>query len=405
MMLILIPLVFWTAFRDTERGIYVFFAWCWMDGTIRGLFDSNLVAILSRDIVLFLVAIGWGLQRQRTLKQDPLRIPPGVLVVVMFVVTCLLQVFNPGSAGLLPTLAGLKAHLAPLCLLFIGYDVFRRREQIRAFFLFVTLATLVISLVSLVQYQQGPAWTYAHYPGTKNVISQNISSDENADNIVNSSFKPPGTTTFGGGTNAYVSFTVPMTFALLLLGGKLRFGIGARVVFATILFVFAIALFVNGVRAGLVTSVACVLVATGLAGGRQRAKALVATGICLILGFGAFALSQNVTHGHSAERYGTTFANPVDALHEDRQTLFDQFPDLISQVPFGNGLGKVTPNSGLLLTGTNTGNVMLGQTYFSEFLSGFDDHRDRHCGCCAGCRHGMPVACSRVRGASFCPRQ
>ena len=98
-LLMFIPLLLWSALRDTEMALYVFFAWCWMDGTIRGIFGSNLIAILSRDIVLFLIAIAWGLQRRRTFLENPLRTPPGTLIVALFVMTCLVEIANPASAG------------------------------------------------------------------------------------------------------------------------------------------------------------------------------------------------------------------------------------------------------------------------------------------------------------------
>ena len=131
-LLVFVPLVVWSAFADTEKAVYVLCAWCWMDGTIRGLFGGSGVAVLGRDIVLLLVVLGWALHRIRTRVEDPLRLPPGLVLVALFVLNVLLQVANPESFGLLCSLAGLKQHLSPLPLLLLGYDVFRRREQVRA---------------------------------------------------------------------------------------------------------------------------------------------------------------------------------------------------------------------------------------------------------------------------------
>ena len=345
-LLLFIPLVVWSAFADTERAIYVLCAWCWMDGTIRGLFGSGAFWILARDAVLLLIIIGWGVQRLRTRAKNPLRFPPGTLIVSLFVLNCLLQIANPNSLGILSSLIGLKMHLTPIPLLFIGYDVFRRREQVRVFFLFLTLATLVIAAVSVVQYLHGPGWTYAHFPGSKSVISQNITDLATATHNQNLGFKPPGTTTFGGGVNAFISFAVPMAFALLLLGHKLRFSARAKLGFVGMLFALTIALFLNGVRSTLVSSVASLLICSVLMGGRQMLRTLGAAGACLVLGLAAWTYSQGLSSGHVATRFGSTFSNPIDALHQDRQTFFEQVSDLAVQVPMGNGLGKLGAGAG-----------------------------------------------------------
>ena len=166
-LLALAPLVLWYAFVDTERAIYVYIAWCWMDGTIRGVFDSNPVAIVARDIVMGVIVVGWAAQRLGTLSTDRWRPPPGTLLVVLFIINAVLQLFNPFSLGLIQSLGGLKVHLAPLPLFFIAYDVIRRRGQIRSLFLFLTLATVVISLVSILQYEQGRAGLLPIFPEQK----------------------------------------------------------------------------------------------------------------------------------------------------------------------------------------------------------------------------------------------
>lgn len=366
-LLLFVPLVFWAAFADTERALYVYCAWCWMDGTIRGLFGHSAVSVLARDILLLIVLIGWGVQRLRTQGANPLRVPPGTVMVILFAANCLLQIANPNSLGLLSSLAGLKMHLTPIPLLFIGYDVFRRREQVRAFYLFLTLATLVIAAVSIAQYLHGPGWTYAHFPGSEDVISQDVSGGLTGSQAQNVRFKPPGTTTFGGGTNAFIGFVLPMTFTLLLLNRKLRFGPWTKAVFAGILFVFTVAMFLNGVRSGLVSGVACLLACSLLAGGRQRIRTLALVAVCLVLGFGAWNYSQSLSDGHVADRFGSTLANPVEAMHQDRATFFDQAADLATAVPLGDGMGKIGAGAGQFGTDPEGD---FAPTYFSEAYLG-----------------------------------
>ena len=348
-LLALVPLLLWAAFQDTEKALYVYLAWCWMDGTIRGLFDASLVATVARDLILLTILLGWGARRLLTRDRDPLRAPPGTLLVVLFVINCLLQVANPNSLGLLSDIAGFKIHLAFLPLLFIGYDVFRRGAQVRNLFLFLTLATMVIGVVSVVQYQHGPAWTYGHFPGSQAIISQNISiTDQESDNQVGG-FKPPGTTTFGGGTGEFIGLVAPLTFTLLLLSRD-RLSTPARVGMIAILFAFIVMIFLNGVRSALVEAIVGVTLCGLAVGGRSALRVLLVGAVCAALGLGAWSYSLSLSNGHTGDRFATTFADPNRALHDDRQTFFDQFSYLISHAPLGIGLGRTGAAGGQFAT-------------------------------------------------------
>ncbi len=349
-MLVLVPLVAWTAFHDTERALYVYCAWCWTDGTIRGLFQGNQALTVARDVVMLVILVGWLMQRILRRSGDPLPRPPGRVLVSLFILNCLIQMANPYGLGLMSSLAGLKMHLSPLPLYLLGYDVFRRRGQVYSFFVFLTLLTAVAGLVSIVQYQQGPVWTYAHFPGSKEVISQNFATSQESQGASQSSgFKPPGTTTFGGGTGVYIGFVVPlaMTLLLLRLGRQRALGRGLLI---GIIFVFVVGLFLNGVRSALVEAISGAVLTGVLVGGWLRVRALTALLVCFVLGLGAWTLSQNLSGGSALERFASTFSDPVGALHQDRVTFFDQFGDIIFRAPLGVGMGRVGAAAGQFAT-------------------------------------------------------
>jgi hypothetical protein len=340
-LLALVPLILWTAFADTEKAFYVYFTWLWMDGTIRGLFDSNPLTVLARDIIIFTILLGWGVRRLQTRERDPIRVPPGTVLVILFMIDCLLQVANPDSLGLLTCIGGFKMHLGYLPLLFIGYDVFRRREQIRPLLLFLTLATLIIGMVSVVQYQRGPAWTYAHFPGSKQVISQNLNDIQaTSDNQV-TTFKPPGTTTFGGGVGEFIGTILPLTFALVLLSKSRRFSPTQRLALGGCIFAFIVMLFFNSVRSALVDAVIGCVFCGIFAGGKIAGRATLAGIFCLLIGIIGFNYANSTSNGHATARFATTFSDPNQALHADRKTFFDQFGYLVTNAPFGVGIGRV----------------------------------------------------------------
>lgn len=366
-LVVLVPLLLWTAFTNTEKALYVYIAWCWMDGTIRGVFDHNSVSVVARDILLILVVLGWGLQRLRTRETDPLRVPPATLLIVLFVGNCLIQVLNPFSLGLVQSLAGLKVHLVPLALYFVSYDIFRRRAQVRSLFVFLTLATVVIAGVSVVQYVNGRDWTHAHFPGSAKAISQNFNpKDTELYKNKDTFFKPPGTTGFGGGTGGFVGLILPLAFALALLHKDLRLAFVWRTALGGILFCFVVAIFLNGVRSALLTSAACVTLCGFLCGGRLRVRALAAVAACLALGVLAFSYSRGVSGGGVQDRFNDTLADPIATLQGNRKTFFDEFTTLITRPPIGVGLGRTGGAAGHLGTKDDVGFTVFSESYFAN---------------------------------------
>lgn len=367
-LLVLVPLVAYTAFRDTERALYVYFAWCWFDGTIRGVFHTDTISIIARDIVLGVITVGWGLQRLQNRHRDRLRWPPGIALVVLFIVNCLLQVFNPYAAGPVQSIGGLKMHLSAIPLLFLGYDVIRRPAQIRSMFLFLTLITLVVGLTSYVQYVQGPTWTWAHFPGTKEVNGTNLSMANIAGlQGMAVTFKPPGTTSGGGGAGAYIGIIFPLTFTLPLLSGSLKFSKVSRGALLGVLMAFIIILFINAVRSALVTGFCGIALCALLIDGKLRLRILAAIGVCLVLGAIGYGFSSGVSQGGVTDRFATTFANPVDALHQDRRTFFDDAVFIFVNSPMGVGLGRVGGAAGRLGSGSGADP---GFSVFSEAYLG-----------------------------------
>jgi len=370
-LLVLVPTLLWAAFRDTERAIYVYFAWCWLDGTIRGLLHSDPISIVARDLVLAVIVVGWGAQRLQNRHADPIRVPPGTLLVALFTINCLLQVFNPFAVGIVQSIGGLKLHLSAIPLLFLGYDVIRRPSQVRSLFLFLTLLTLIMGCVSYVQYAHGPDWTWAHFPGSKDAISSNLSSAHpNEVRGMTAAFKPPGTSTGGGAAGAFIGIIFPLTFVLPLLPGSLRFSGKARTALVAVLLIFIVFIFINAVRSALVIALCGILLCGLLAGGKLRVRLLTAIAVCVALGGIAFTVSQGVSQGGVTSRFASTFSDPVDALHKDRRTFFDDAAFIVTHSPTGVGLGRVGAAGGRLGggAGSDPGFVVFSEAYLGSIM-------------------------------------
>jgi hypothetical protein len=366
--LALVPLILYSAFRDTELAIYSYISWCWMDGTIRGLLGGGMVTSLGRDIVLFLVVIGWAVQRLGSRRADPIRVPPATLLIVLFMVNCLIQIANPFSLGLISTLSGLKVQLAAIPLYFIAYDVFRRRDQVRSLAVFLTLATLAISTVALVQYSHGEAWTYEHYPGTKDIILTGMRADGmNIADADKSLFRPPGTTLIGGATGVFITLVMPLTFALLLARERFRLTMRQRAVLAVIFFVFIVTVLLGGLRIGIVQGVEGIAFCALLCGGQIRSRAMFAAMALVCLALVGYALTASLSEGALANRYASLFADPVEALQQDRQTFLEQLPDLAVSSPLGVGLGRTGAAAGYFgVQSYDIGFVAFSESYLGD---------------------------------------
>ena len=198
------------------------------------------------------------------------------------------------------------------------------------------------------------------------MISLGVNASAGSHLTSDDTFKPPGTTTFGGGTAAFAGFVFPVAFVLMLLSRGRRFPPRMRGLFGVVLFCFIMTFFVNGLRSALVEAILCVAACSMFVEGRTRTCVLVGIGFCLALGMMGWGTSQAITHGGSSDRFGSLLANPREALHDDRQTFFDQFGEIVTRAPMGVGLGR---------TGTVAGHFGMtskdiGFTAFSEAYLG-----------------------------------
>lgn len=129
---------------------------------------------------------------------------------------------------------------------------------------------------------------------------------------------------------------------------------------------FVVIILINSVRSSLVVAVSGVAVSVTLIGPRLRERIKMALLACLVLGLVAFAFSQSLSQGGVTDRYASTLSDPANALHQDRQTFFDNGFDIIRLAPMGVGLGRVGAAAGRL----GGSDKSLGFTPFSEAYLG-----------------------------------
>ena len=367
--LTLIPLLFFNAFKDPERAFYVYVAWCWMDGTLRGLTGGNSLMAVGRDLVLALIISAWIVMRMRTRYDDPIRIPPAAGPLALFSVLCVLQIANPHAISLMNSLAALKTHLSTIPLYFFAYDVFRRRGQVHSLVLFLVLATAVIGSVSMLQYVMGREWTFVHYPGTDKILdtAYNFASESDAETM--NLFKPPGTVYYGGATGVFLALMAPLLCSLILMQQLYKKNRARIVGYSVMGFGFIIGIFINGLRIAVAQAIIGLVFLAFVCGGALRKQATIAVVACVMAAVVAFSIAATISGGALTTRFGSFFNNPVDALHQDRSTFFEQMVDLAVNSPVGVGLGRNGPAS--QFTPKDSDVEDLGFGAYSESYLGF----------------------------------
>jgi hypothetical protein len=332
------------AFSNTERALYIYLAWCWLDGTIRGFSGMPGIAV-ARDIILAIIVIGWLMQRLGNRSEDPIKVPNVTVFVVLFIFSAIIQFFNPMAIGPLTSLGGLKLHIGMIPLLFIAYDVFRKKEQVLNLVIFLVLATTCIDIVSLLQHTQGRDWTFSHYPGTKDVLLINGGRTAMKNITKDAIFRPPGTTTLGGGAGFFSGVIFSLIIALFALPrprniSSLPKSALSIFIISVISGIFIVTLFISQVRSALVFSVFSTTCYAVIVGGKLREKMLGILSIILLIATVGWSISLSMTMGNTAERFYSLFSNPVDALHKDRISAFEEIGNVIQQSPLGIGMGR-----------------------------------------------------------------
>ena len=106
-----------------------------------------------------------------------------------------------------------------------------------------------------------------------------------------------------------------------------------------------------------------------MAGGRIAARAVVAGALCVLLGIIGFNYVSGLSNGQSTDRFATTFNDPDKALHADRATFFDQFDYLVTNAPFGVGIGRVGGASQLNSGPDAAQNAIFSEAYLGNMIA------------------------------------
>jgi hypothetical protein len=342
-LLIVLPawMVFSANYRLTLVALLLYLGL--VDGPLKLLLDNG-VATLGRDLLLYSIVLG-ALARL-AVDARPVRLPPLSGYVLAFVVVVLVQVFNPGTDGIVRGLAATRPHLEFVPLFFFGYFLMREQRHLRVFLLLLCAIAAANGVVSLIQFNLSPAQLASWGPGYAALINGTggVSGRVFYDTASGGSFLRPfglgADTGFGG----YVGvLAVPAVLALIgtanrRWAGRLGAPLGVGIILAVA---------TSQTRSAVVAAVVALLAFGVLAlVSQRRALALLGIAALLALTVGLLSTLSGTDNSAAFNRYDSI--SPTNVLRttaESRGGSLRLLPTYLEKFPLGAGLGQVGPGS------------------------------------------------------------
>ena len=329
----------------------VVFAYLGVEGLLKLLSNYDRVVHVGIDIIVLAITAAWAAEAVVNRRARLPRLPWTALILA-YAVWIVLELLNPYSPGLLPSLAAFKTHLTMIPLYFIGAAVVRDRRGVVVLCAALCALALVPFVTALVQYAAGPQSVLDLSPR----FWQNISFYHE--------WRPFGTSAVPGGASVFAFLVTPLALLLLLAPG-LRPAL--RWLAAATLLLGAGTFIVSGVRQMILGGVLAMLVMAALLVTRGRSRGLVAVIFVALLGAAAYTgiqawltpLSKEAVKKYALAPDIWRERNVVDRLLTMTQagTLLEArqgAPAAIwyraTHYPFGAGLGRTGSGAGAFMT-------------------------------------------------------
>ncbi len=332
----------------------VIFAYLSIEGLLKLLSNYNRIVHVGIDIIVLSVATAWVLD---AIVMRRTRLPrlPWVPLILAYAAWIVLEVFNPYSPGLLPSLAAFKTHLTMIPLYFIGAALIREKRDLVVFLVALSALALVPYAAAILQYVAGPQSVLDLSPR----FWQNISFYHE--------WRPFGTSAVPGGASVFAFLLTPLALLLLIAPEqkpRVRYLAALSIALATGTFI------VSGVRQMILGCVLAILVMAALQLTRGRSRGIVAVifvgavGAAAYLGIQTYLTpisTQNVKKYVQAPEIWRQ-RNVVDRLltmtntglyFEARQGAPAAIWYRMVHYPFGAGLGRTGSGAGAFMAQIN----------------------------------------------------
>jgi hypothetical protein len=331
-----------------------------LDGFLK-LKTGSSVATLGRDVLMYSIAAG-ALVRL-ALRREPLRIPKLSVAVLVWVVICVAEVFNPIVPSLSHAAAGVRQHIEFVPLFFLGYAVMRTERRLKGLLILLIVAAAANGIVALIQSQLslsqlaswGPGYAREVY-GTAIVTARTFYDATGAEHV-----RPPalGSDLGFGGTVGILA--APAVLALGTAWGRSWRGFAVAIVGTPLVL---LAVITSQSRTAVVASVVAAVAYLFLTATTKKGAQTIATAAVLVAAAYVVLPIAFPTATKQSNRYASIAPSKViSTAFEYRSGTLSLLPGYIAKYPLGAGIGENGPAAGSSVGGPQFG----GNNAESEF--------------------------------------
>jgi hypothetical protein len=142
--------------NDWRRGVYLLLGWVLFEDLFRKYLGNNMAIFFAKDILAIVLYISFfAIRRDRLVKSFK---PPFLIPLLIFVWFGVIQIFNPNSNSIFYGILGMKVYFLYIPLMFIGYSLIESEMDLRRFFSFNAVMTLIVALLGVAQSIIGPTF-------------------------------------------------------------------------------------------------------------------------------------------------------------------------------------------------------------------------------------------------------
>ena len=148
--------------NDWRNGLYFFLTWLLFEDFARKFLGNNMAIYFAKDFLVLVVYIAFFIAYRRREVQS-FR-PPFLVPLLILVWFGAMQIFNPGSSNVMFGLLGFKLFFYYIPLMFVGYSLLDKEEQLRKFFFVNMILAVIIVSLGVVQSIAGPGFLNPEHP-------------------------------------------------------------------------------------------------------------------------------------------------------------------------------------------------------------------------------------------------
>jgi hypothetical protein len=148
--------------NNWRNGLYFFLAWLVFEDLARKYLGNNMAIFFAKDFLVGIVYLSFFLAYRR--KEASTFRPPFLVPLLLLFWFGVMQVFNPASPSFAYGFLGLKLFFYYVPLVFVGYAFLESEAQLRRFFTFSLVLSLIVISLGIAQAILGHTFLNPEHP-------------------------------------------------------------------------------------------------------------------------------------------------------------------------------------------------------------------------------------------------